>query len=283
MASSEKSKIENAAKLTLIFKNISAGKYTNIFDEKQEINFKPKGVQLKELISYYENYFKDNVIDAHPSEKEETEKYIKLAYSFAQMSLDKDGKRYISPISSKIILLKSVNDFEDSFKNYIHTVISNAIKNTKSLKALTKLNIKKWENTIKNIYETATKELIPKPEPTNVKEEPIEPNHVVSAENNNEEMEMSFESAKNGQNSLRQTFTKTVPMQIKNYDVIRMRDYLRILRRLWTLSQLYDGKEREIVTFDENRKMKNHPYFRTHPNKMQIYERINNSLMKSIF
>lgn len=275
---------EIAAKRTFIFKKTVTNRFINIFNENTEIASSKKVHEWGDLVPLYVTYITDHKesLKELPSDEEESKKYFNLAFKWAKMSQRGKGRKqkFVNPLNNKIVVFKSLDEFHEYFKSYVSGAITEAMKNVESLPTLPTVQ-KEWRETLNEIYNEEDKKIIPKHEPTEVKVETPPANYAVSTES----MEEMFvdEASKDGQKftNLRSIFTRTVPMQIKIYDVIKMRDYLRILRRLWNLSQLHDGKEKNIVTFNEERKINNHPYFRTHPNKFKIYDRINDSLIKS--
>lgn len=266
---------ETAAKLTFIFKKTVTNRFKNIFNESTEIASTENVRQWKDLVPLYVNWITENKesIQVLPSEGDESKKYFELAFKWANMSLDKKSKRFVDPILGHINQLQKLQDFyRNSYKSHVYKIINEAKENGDSLPALPN-GEEEWQATFTEIYE---KDKTPKP--IEVKEEPIPANYAVSVESNDEEM---FEASKDNLRYKGQKLRSNLPMQIKIYDVIKMRDYLRTLRRLWNLSQLHNGKEKNIMIFDKDGKVSNHPYFRTHPNKFNIYERISDSLIKS--
>lgn len=96
-------------------------------------------------------------------------------------------------------------------------------------------------------------------------------NHTVAETGNSQDEVMKD---LNNSNKVRRNLAPKISTQIKHYDIVKFRDYLRILRRLWNLSQLHDGKEEEIIRvhLDQPHKPIIHPYFKNIDSK--LYGRI---------
>lgn len=277
--------LKEAARLTFIFHKEKDGGFENILKPGELIVESNKITKYQELIPYYKEWIKNNgnVASILPTEEEERKKYHDLAFKLAKESFQPIPGRYVNPMNYKVISVKSPTEVDDTFVKGVEQNISDYIERIESLPHLYKEYEYEfgWEKSVTALYKMTDEGK------SDIKSENdsingrIPPNFVHS-ENGNEEagfidphlMEID------GRNHIfyRQNFKGNAPMQVKPYDILKMRDYLRILRRLWNLSRLFDRKE--ITTFDENKKVIRHPYFEKHPLKEKIYARMYNARTK---
>lgn len=268
---------EEAAKLTFVFHKTAKGQFRNIFEPENIIAESNKVAKWDDLVSLYKTWIKGNSDKnlSLPSEELEKNKYFNLIYARADRSFDNTHNRFVNPLTQTIVSLSSSNEFQDRVKSVIYDEIKNFLENKLSLPSVYEEDESGWLRTVTALYAVADQKKLLKTDFSPIKEEkPLEPNYTVSVKDNKSEtsVEMVYENDEQ-KIFLRQTFKGNVPMQVKPYDILKMRDYLRIIRRLWNLSRLHDNKE--ITTFNEKREVNNHPYFKKHRNQTHIYTRIN--------
>lgn len=277
MASNVDELAREAAKLTFVFHKTAKGGFNNIFDLGNTIAPPNKIENWEDLITLYKDWIEKNPKNDYklPNVNLEKENYFNLAYKMAEESLQKENGRYVNPITHKIIRVTSFVNFREAVKETIYDEINESVKNIQSLRVLKDPKEGQgWETIFKTVYQVADSKNVDVSGSFPLKNEPVEPNHTVSFNGDRSENTSLNNSQSDRQKIfLRQNFKGNVPMHVKPYDILKMRDYLRIIRRLWNLSRLHDGKE--IVTFDDEKKVTNHPYFKKHQNQVHIYNRIN--------
>lgn len=200
---------------------------------------------------YYVQYLKDHPETEMVSVNMERlrEEYIEKAIELAKQSEQKDKERYVNPLNL------NVESNKKNFEKNIKTEVEKAEKNETVLPALHEPE--DWKNVYEAIY--ATKDQQIKTEQGSS----VAPNHVVNAlvsENpNNDRNEVHM--VVNPSLTVRAVFSKKIKTQPNPSDIIKMTDYLRILRRFHLLSQLKDGKAVAHVNCTNVRKFELvHPY-----------------------
>lgn len=261
-------KLREAAQLTFIFNKTVTGEFINIFKPSEIIS--EKFEKWQDLIQFYENWLKENSESSADllNPEEEMFKYIEKAVKLAKDSYQEKYLRYVNPMTFTVDSAPSVDALNTSLRNNLIEKIKAYITDVQSLPVL---NEKGWNKVYEETYKVTDNPALTESESVSVKDE-FEPNFVVSADTEEAKRLMDVDINNEKKNTIfTKQIQKGVQMQVKPYDILRMRDYLRILRRLWNLSRLHGGKE--ITTFDENWDVKNHPYLKNHLLKEDIYRR----------
>lgn len=270
-------KLLEAAQLTFIFNKKEKGQFFNIFKPSETISRKFKIEKWQDLIQFYENWFKQNTksLPNLPNREELGKKYFEKALKLAQQSYQADRFRYVNPITLTVNSADSLEELNNIFNDKVTKNIKEYIHNIQSLPIL---NEKGWKTVFEEIYTVKDKPALSESESVSV-ELKHEPNSVYPADTHEEKKIIDMDVENENKNTIfTKQIQKGVQMQVKPYDILRMRDYLRILRRFWNLSRLHGGKE--ITTFDENWEVKNNPYLKNHPLKENINKRCQQTIVR---
>lgn len=270
-------KLLEAAQLTFIFNKKEKGQFFNIFKPSETISRKFKIEKWQDLIQFYENWFKQNTksLPNLPNREELGKKYFEKALKLAQQSYQADRFRYVNPITLTVNSADSLEELNNIFNDKVTKNIKEYIHNIQSLPIL---NEKGWKTVFEEIYTVKDKPALSESESVSV-ELKLEPNSVYPADTHEEKKIIDMDVENENKNTIfTKQIQKGVQMQVKPYDILRMRDYLRILRRFWNLSRLHGGKE--ITTFDENWEVKNNPYLKNHPLKENINKRCQQTIVR---
>lgn len=260
---------ELATTLTFIFGKLEGGGFKCIIDKKTlSLN------TWDDLQKYYLNFA--NSVLANKAElpnlpdlKKEVEMYTNRAVELATLSADKVNGQFVDPISQEVLSIPPTNE---DLRLKIETEVSEYFQHKKFLPILPKPD-SDWKTFAQQKMSQRASHVPDESiiAPPNKKQKSNFPaNHTVSL-NNKEPLIMEVKTSE----KVRQSLVPNISSQIKDYDIIKMRDYLRILRRLWILSQLHDGKEKEITRINlvKPDKLITHPYFKD----------INENLYKRIY
>lgn len=269
MQNPEEQFAENAAVLTYVFNKVEHESFKNLLTN-EIIQMK----SLNELKNYYMGIAKEhlkigNKLPDLPTLKNHRKPYTERAFTLAKLSKNTSLNKFVNPITLQVMTTPEKNK---QIKAIIEREIANYFTNKNSLPKLYNSD-DEW-NTFcrKKIIQTANELAEKSISPPSKRVKAIPPtNHIVTKINDNED---EFMEHVNNDNSIRQTLAPKISSDSKLYDIIKMRDYIRIVRRLWMLAQLLDGKKKEImhVRLDPSNYQIIHPYLENID--LNLYKRI---------
>lgn len=242
---------ETAALLTFIFNRTGEGRFKNLFDDDETIESNSQS-DLKRYYSTMEETFSrsNRPLPDVPTLQKLRGPYTARAIRYANWSRDAGHNKFLNPIT---FVPMSYPGKPESLKRIIENQISDYIAKEQSLPALTDSREEWIRMSREKIHETAARFTDDsrsfRPKPTK-KTSGVESREVVMADEGNR---------------LRSASAPGISSRIKLYDVVvKMRDYLRLLRRLWILARLRDGQENEIphVRLNQENRPIIHPYFK---------------------
>lgn len=256
-----------AAHLTYVFKRLRDGTFKGINNDIIEVT------SFDELVDYFrqianELLGKGEALLELPTFQYLAEEYAKRALDMATLSIDKSLDKYVDPITHEVLTASSdVQEFESKIQRNIHDYFNGKQylpqlhDSPDEWKTFAQEKIKAYLNLVVDKSSSA---------PPTKKSKTYPPvNHTVR-DNQQPIMENVIRCGQN--------IAHKLSWQIKDYDILKFRYYLCILRRLWILSQLHDGKEKGItrVGLDEAGKPIYHPYFKKVEG--ELYQRISENM-----
>lgn len=269
MQYSEQQFAENAAVLTYVFNNVGNESFKNLLTN-EIIKLKSLNDLKKFYMAIAEERLKSgDQLPELPTLKDLIKSYSERAVILAKLSKNNSLNKFVNPITLKVMTAPKRNR---SIGKVIEQEITNYYTNKKSLPKLFDSN-DEWKLFCqKKIMKTANELTEGSKDHSFEKVKTTPPaNYTVAENGDNQDEFMEYED---NSNSVRQTLFPKITSQAKLYDVIKMRDYVRIMRRLWILARLHNGKEKEIlrIRLDSPDHQIFHPYFKNIDSN--LYKRI---------